>query len=47
MEKLTMASFLPPEFPTFLMQLLQNLPNFHGVTMPRWRSGVNARERQN
>jgi hypothetical protein len=43
MEKLTMACLLPPQFPAFLMQSLQNLPNFHGVTMPRWRLAVNAR----
>jgi len=42
MEKLTMASLSPPQFPAFLMQSLQNLPNFHGVTMPSWRSDVNA-----
>lgn len=42
MEKLTMASLLPPQFPAFLMQSLQNLPNLHGITMPCWRLAVNA-----
>ena len=45
MKKLPMAAFLTPEHPSFFLEALQNLANFHRSNVPRPGNNVNA-ERQ-
>ncbi len=41
-EKLSMASFLAPEYPALLMEPLENLANFHSTTVTGRTRKVNA-----
>jgi hypothetical protein len=41
-EKLSVAAFLPSEYPALLMEPLENLTNFHSTTVPGAARAVNA-----
>jgi len=42
MKKLPMAAFLTPEHPPFFLEALQNLANFHDISVLRPSGDVNA-----
>ena len=42
MKKLPMAAFLTPEHPPFFLEALQNLANFHDISVLRRSGDVNA-----
>ena len=42
MKKLAMAAFLTPEHPPFFLEALQNLANFHDISVLRRSGDVNA-----
>ena len=45
MKKLPMAAFLTPEHPPFFLEALQNLANFHDISVLRRSGDVNAEQK--